>query len=141
MLFAVAYFGCLFGFVALVLALAVAQSRTLRSRKQRPPHTRAQLKTIMHGAALVVGLVVGLAVAFIVGCRAGMRLERTRVLSGPYRDEYPSALAEIAKAKSRLANGDSDVIRHLDRAQRHMEKVQAWTRRYLGQPVIAEGRR
>ena len=95
------------------------------------------MKTMMYVAALLVAL----AAAFEVGHWRGTQRERLKVLCGPYSDGYLPALTEIAEAKSKLAKGDSDVIRHLDRAQRHIENVKAWTQWYLGQPDAPAGRR
>jgi len=87
---------------------------------------------------LILGAVLGLLLGFFLGALVGGVVAREKaravLLSGPSSDNYPPALAAIAEAKSKIQSGDTNVLEHLNDAQRQIEQAQKWSERFCGLP-------
>ena len=85
-------------------------------------------------------LVIGVALGALLGWAAERHVVHWAVFTGPYSDNYGSALAAVEAARAKLQSGDTNLLGELKKAEEQIRQAQRWTREFLGEPDGAANR-
>ena len=79
----------------------------------------------------VVALIAALTICFVGGYSFAWFTAKGRMLNGPYSDDYPHVLDQLATAKAKVAAGDPSVVEELDRIEFHVKRSRNWAFRFI----------